>query len=434
MIRVVQTVTSRKRRRVVVDQRTLARAIGGRIRAARIAAGMTQQELAGDRYTKAYVSALELGHAKPSMAALDYLAPRLGTTSDRLIADHATRWSRIDADLHLASGRLAEAAEAYQDLSSAATEKVARGELLLGAAEALCKLQRAQEASPLLIEAIRLLDGSGRPADQKRAQYWLAYVHMALDDPEEARRLLLDLVGSDPAVVEDPDFEVRVRIALAQVETEHGDPARGSLYLEEARDLAAGLDLRKRGVYFDALSKARFEANDTEGAIRAATEALALFRASEQEVQEAQLENALAMSFVRLGNLGRADELAAEAVAIAERLHHYQTLGHYLDTQATIRLARGEYDEAIRLADRSLALEAEHGPANEQVGARITRAQALSAAGRDEEAEAAWAEAAASARRLSSPMRRRRIFTAWAESLAAQGRHAEAYEVMRQAL
>ena len=140
------------------------------------------------------------------------------------------------------------------------------------------------------------------------------------------------------------------------------------------------------------------------------------------------------MSFVRLGNLGRADELAAGAVEIAERLHHYQTLGHYLDTQATIRLARGEYDEAIRLVDRALALEAEHGPANDQVGARITRAQALTAAGRADEAEAAWAEAAAVARRLASPMRRKRIFAAWAESLAAQGRHADAYEVMRQAL
>ena len=69
------------------------------------------------------------------------------------------------------------------------------------------------------------------------------------------------------------------------------------------------------------------------------------------------------------------------------------------------------------LADRALALEAEHGPANEQVGARITRAQALSAAGRDDEAEAAWAEAAAAARRLAPRSDARRIFAAWAESL-----------------
>src|SRR5215510_1133075 len=121
MISPMETVT-RKRRRVVVDQRELAKAIGGRIRAARLAAGLTQQELAGDRYTKAYISALELGHAKPSMAALDYLAPRLGTTSDRLLADEAGRWSRLDADLHLAAGRLPEAAEAYRDLADRATD------------------------------------------------------------------------------------------------------------------------------------------------------------------------------------------------------------------------------------------------------------------------------------------------------------------------
>ena len=418
---------------MVVDQHELARSIGSRIRVARHAAGLTQQELAGDRYTKAYVSALELGHAKPSMAALDYLAPRLGTTPDRLIADVTGRWSRLDADLHLAAGRLPEAAEAYTDLASRTDDRLGRGELLLGAAEALCKLNRAQEAAPLLVDAMPLL-AAGRPSDQKRALYWLAYVHMTLDDPEEARRLLLELLGTDPSLAEDPDFEVRVRIALAQLETEHGEASRAALYLDEARGLAAGLDLRKRGVYFDALAKARFAAGDTEGAIRAGNEALALFRACEQEVQEAILENALAMSFVRLGNLTRADELAGQAVSIAERLHHHQSLGHYLDTQATIRLARGETDEAIRLTERALAIEAEFGPRNEQIGARITRAQALSAAGRADEAERAWADAAAVARQLGSPLRRRRIFAAWAEALAAQGRHAEAYEVMREAI
>src|SRR4051795_2799571 len=106
----------RTRRRVVVDHRDLARAIGGRIRAARLAAHLTQQELAGDRYTKAYVSALELGHAKPSMAALDYLAPRLGTTPDRLLADPAVAWTRLEADIALARDDLDSARVAYEGL------------------------------------------------------------------------------------------------------------------------------------------------------------------------------------------------------------------------------------------------------------------------------------------------------------------------------
>ena len=57
------------RRRIVVDDSALADGIGGRIRQARLAAGLTQQQLAAGRYTKAYISALEKGHAKPSMAA-----------------------------------------------------------------------------------------------------------------------------------------------------------------------------------------------------------------------------------------------------------------------------------------------------------------------------------------------------------------------------
>jgi transcriptional regulator with XRE-family HTH domain len=425
---------TRTRRRVVVDQRELAQAIGARIRAARLAARLTQQELAGERYTKAYISALELGHAKPSMAALDYLAPRLGTTPDRLISDGASRWSRVDADIHLAAGRLPEAAEAYQDLADRATNPVTRGELLLGAAEAICRQHRPQEASPLLAEAIRLLAAGGRPADQKHAQYWLSYVHQMLDDPQEARRLLLDLLGTDPALAEDPDFEVRVRIALAMIESEHGDAALATLYLEEAKGLTAGLSLNRRGTYFDSLANARAQAGDLEGAIQAGLEALALYRASEQEIRESLIANDLAMSFVRLGNLGRAEELSRSAIAIAERTEHFQTLGHYLDTLATIELARGNAAEALRHADRALALEAEHGPPNDQIGARITRAQALSALDRTEDSNAAWAEAAACARTLGSPVHRRRIFTAWAESLAAQGRHAEAYEVMREAI
>ena len=50
------------------------RQIGARIRRRDKRASLTQQQLAGDRYTKAYVSALETGITRPSMVALNYLA------------------------------------------------------------------------------------------------------------------------------------------------------------------------------------------------------------------------------------------------------------------------------------------------------------------------------------------------------------------------
>ena len=434
MIRGMTATQLKTRRRVVVDQRELAQAIGTRIRAARLAAHLTQQELAGDRYTKAYISALELGHAKPSMAALDYLAPRLGTTPDSLLTDHASRWTRVDADLHLAAGRHAQAAEAYADLADLAADRVIRGELLLGAGEAYARMRDVVRAGPALAEAGQLLAKGGRPGDRIRAQYWQSWVHMNLDDPDEARRLLLDLLQGDLTAAEDPDLEVRIRIALASIESSHGSPELGRQYLEEARGRVDGLDLRRRAVYFDVLTKSRLQAGDAEAAIRAGLEAITLYRAADQAMDVAILENELAGVFIDLGNIDRAAELADRATATTEALGDRRMLGHLLDTRAVIALARGQAGDALALADEALALEAEDDVPYEQVGARITRARALAALGRDDEADAAWRDAADGARQLQSPFRRKRILSAYAEALAAQGRHADAYEVMRETL
>lgn len=55
-------------------------AIGQAIKEARVAAGLTQSQLANPRYTKAYVSAIENGKCDTSVKALAYLADRLGRT------------------------------------------------------------------------------------------------------------------------------------------------------------------------------------------------------------------------------------------------------------------------------------------------------------------------------------------------------------------
>src|SRR2546423_3572564 len=86
----------------------LAHRIGERIRQARHRAGLTQQQLAGDRYTKAYISALETGQAKPSMAALNFIAGRLALPASHFVSDGASHWDRLAADVLLASGRWAE--------------------------------------------------------------------------------------------------------------------------------------------------------------------------------------------------------------------------------------------------------------------------------------------------------------------------------------
>ena len=108
--------TTRTRRSLAVEDLDLARQVGVRLKAARTRAGLTQKALAEPRYTKAYISALENGLIKPSMAALRFLARRLGTVPGEFLADEDTHWHRIEAELRLASGDWQAAADRFQSI------------------------------------------------------------------------------------------------------------------------------------------------------------------------------------------------------------------------------------------------------------------------------------------------------------------------------
>src|SRR5438876_10459147 len=52
--------------------------LGERLRQLRVSAGLTQTELAGDRFSKEYVSQIERGKTRPTEETVAWLATRLG--------------------------------------------------------------------------------------------------------------------------------------------------------------------------------------------------------------------------------------------------------------------------------------------------------------------------------------------------------------------
>ena len=88
--------------------------IGRRMLELRVQQGLTQTELAGDRFTRAYVSSIEGGKRTPSPAAAGYFAARLGTDLEDLCFGYAPGRRRA---------LLAEAAEARVALSDGDTER-----------------------------------------------------------------------------------------------------------------------------------------------------------------------------------------------------------------------------------------------------------------------------------------------------------------------
>jgi transcriptional regulator with XRE-family HTH domain len=90
---------------------------GAAIRRTRVARGLSQRALAGDRYTPQYISLLETGRVRPSEKALVYIADRLGVSPGSLLDGDPRITKPVDATLLLAAERaLEDAADALRKL------------------------------------------------------------------------------------------------------------------------------------------------------------------------------------------------------------------------------------------------------------------------------------------------------------------------------
>src|SRR6185369_1445333 len=212
-------------RSLAVLDRGIAVEVGVRIRAARRAAGLTQARLAEGRYTKAYISALENGLAKPSMAALSFIASRLELPMARFIGEQGHRWSRLEADLLLASAEWSGAADAYLTLRDVITDPIGRAEIDRGLAEALCRLERPDEALRAAAPAAAAFDAAGQAIDAAWARYWMATALYQQEHDDEARSILRGLLELTRGGLDvDPDFETRLLMALAAIDARSGSP------------------------------------------------------------------------------------------------------------------------------------------------------------------------------------------------------------------
>ena len=422
-----------ERRSLAAEDRDLARQIGTKLRTARHAAGLTQQQVAAGRYTKAYVSALENGLIKPSMAALRFLAVRLGTTPSELLAESDTRWARLDSELRLAAGDWQSAADGFNALLEAA-QGAERGRVLVGLAEAMHRLGRGGKAVAIASEAAELLARSGLVAEARLARYWLAASHHQADNSAEARRLLEQLISDDTESAPlGADVRVRVLIALASTIMHAGEPKVALTLLEEARGIGADLDDRRRGALLHSLALGYRETGDMEAAVRNGLQSLALYRSAEAEVESASIENELALIFVGLGNLAEARRHAAAARIQFENIKQDFGLAHVSDTEGQIALAAGDARAAGERAAEAVDMARRSGNHKAEISGLLTQARAKRLLGDTAAAGAILSDAAGLARSGPKP-RLRDILSEWSDLMAESGDVAKAYELSREAL
>ncbi len=379
--------------------RTDGSGLGARVRAQRVAAGLTQTELAGERFSKEYVSQIERGKTRPTDETVAWLAEQLGVDAQYLSRGVAADVrQRVEAQLERAEAlseahRDEEAVEAFQEArtmiaSLEAPELEVRA--LAGEGWSLQELGSARDAIEVL-QAARALTELPSFADIDRAdvlfrlgccRYRLSSIPTAIALFDQA----LELAERS----ELPSDLLRARILAwrSRCRRRQADYVAAREDVERAVELARGMDDPRvaAGAYFQASwvaektghwvlarqyaqqAKAIYqELNDTrntgrlmlnlgglqlllghpEQAIEHLTASFALAVEAGSQPDAAQALGSLAAVHEHLGDHEAADEHARKALALLEgRDDFLDEIGQSSLVLGRSLLERGRLDEA----------------------------------------------------------------------------------------
>lgn len=420
--------------------------LGERLRALRLAAGLTQSELAAGRCSKEYISQIERGKTRPTPSTLAWLAERLGV-DPAFLAEGVSVEERTKLEALLAGAealseahRYPEAIERFQEAralvrAGAAPELEVRA--LVGEAWARMQDGQVREAIDLLARARALTE---RPefSDVDRAEvlfllgacrYKLASISTAIALLDEALALAeRSGLPCDLLRAEILGWRSRCRRRLRDYVAAREDVERA---LELAQDLGDRRAIANS--YFQASLVAQREGHWLLSRTYA-QRARDLYQELNDERNVGRLLLNLGGLTLLLGDEERAVEYLNASIARALEVGSPGDAAQAFEGLAQVHLRRGEYGKAEELARKALALlEGREDFLDEIPPSRLVLGRALMEQGRLDEAEECFRAADAAAEQLESVSHRTEAWVALGDLAARRGDDREAARWYRNA-
>jgi transcriptional regulator with XRE-family HTH domain len=416
--------------------------LGERLRRLRRERGLSQRELSAPGVSYAYISRIEAGARQPSVKALRKLAAKLGVSADYLETGREVRVEEerelrlYEAELKLrlerdSAGSEAEFRALLDEAREAGDEEaVLRARLGLGEAaarrgdyaEAVSQLEE-----PLSSPSLSALSHGDVFATLARSYSGLGRAEHAV---ELLQRCLAEVRERAP---EDVAAEVRFASYLSYALADSRDLGAAREVVQEALARAErGADPYSRVRLYWSLARLALMEGRPRIALRQIHRAIGLLEATEDTRQLARAHLFCGETLIDDGDA----DAAAPHLERAERLlgdnADAADLGWLWSEQARQRALSGEHEEAAALAARALEILKGSDPLK-LARAHAALAHAHTAAGATEGAhsefeqalnlfvgESRWQEAAATSR-------------SWAQALRAAGRDQDAFEVLDRA-
>jgi tetratricopeptide (TPR) repeat protein len=420
--------------------------LGERLRQLRVAAGLTQTDLAGDRFSKEYVSQIERGKTRPTRETVDWIAGRLGVDAGFLANGvSADERGRVDAalaraDALLEARRNDEALEEFENIRSAVLATgLAELEARALSGEATVRMRRGEvrEAIALLERARALSEGTGF-SDVERAdvlfrlgvaRYKLNSIQTAIGLFDEALKL------AERSEIPSDQLRSNILAWRSRCYRRRRDLEAAREDVERALELAEGLNDKRTAadIYFQASIIA-----DREGHWVLARSYAERAKAAYEELSDrgnlGRLLNNLGGINFLLGHPEEAVAFLKDAVRIALEVGNDAEAAHAVNGIAQVHLRTGDIALAEKQARYALELLGDRVDEVAEIGnAQLVLGRALLEQDRLDEADEAFKAGERAYDQLSSGSHRASAWVAQGDLAARRGDDRNAARLYRQA-
>jgi tetratricopeptide (TPR) repeat protein/DNA-binding XRE family transcriptional regulator len=450
--------------------------------------GLTQQDLAGDDYSKSYISAIEQGKTRPSLEALQRIASRLEMPAGTLLDPDAPGFAPFDPEAlprRVRRRRGVRAGQgpslsdpAYLDLKISQAEQmvytgdpagaldILRGILpdengnpqtprpldagqvqrayYLGAIAAV-RYGASAEAIGYLNRGSQIAMRQGDREMQERMRNTLGVAYYQADQPLSAleqHKLCLDAIQN--GMVTDPNFKLQVYSNIvndywALHDNEHAMSAYKSA-LEIVGDVNS---VERQAEIFWGASTRQSDRGQYVLANQTAAKALSLYEALDNIQLVTRLENKYGDILLDMGNFEDAEGYLLRSLELADNLNSDLEKATVLTNLARVSLKRENVSEAQDRVEQAIKLvraaakekEAENGesrgPSKTRINMTLARALALAgevaSRGKDtKKVDSSFNEAIRIMEAGESAEESSDIYQRYAQVLANRGQHEQA--------
>lgn len=421
--------------------------LGERLRKARTDAGLSQAQLGAPHFTRAYISALELGKIRPAVSSLEFLAGRLGKPPSHFLDDTEAERKRAERELDVKAAAAlltrptaADALRRVEALIDTATEPSDICRLRLMAGMALNFLFRGADALRELTAAERLASPLADTRLTQSIAHQTAIALRHIGEHSRARDILAGLL-SETERSDSNNRILRVKLLrdLGAVSWDLGEYETARAYYQAALEWAKDIgDIAGLIAIYNGLGYAQRALGDLEGATAYLQKALGATEVANDLATAALLHNALAVLAAERGHLDAAYRHVDRAIEIA-RVHGPESyVAYYMNTKAECALKSNELTEARDLAADALVLADRTGNHRAAAGSRVVLGEVARREGSHQEARQRLEEAAGIYRELGAKQELGEVLIRLSEDAREQGqselsqRYAhEAYQATR---